>query len=399
MHLKAYNEEGQRKVETIIDKKMKLFSKLPLDKLKRIVDESEEINNALAELKASQKTSAEKKKEDFITKSLNAAFPELKKAIEAGGKSFKFTIGETKAPNLVNLASFADRSIIGFREAGVSYAALPEIFIFDLIQTMNGGPGSNPLSWIERNVHTQAGPPAIVANPTPVAESAVKPQLGYQWVENKMSGEVIAAIVPVTKHAVLSYAQLEQEIRFELMRRLAYVLQDQIINGTGTSPQLKGINTYATAFAAGVFATAVNFASQYDVLVAAATQVLNNGFVPTAALTSNNSLGQMSLNKDSGGGYVVPPFATAGGLNVYGMKVIGTAHMPTDQFLAGDFSKSLFNWIENITIEVGWINNDFEINQWRIRGELMGVHRIKAHETGAFVKGDFSVAQAALETP
>ena len=81
------------------------------------------------------------------------------------------------------------------------------------------------------------------------------------------------------------------------------------------------------------------------------------------------------------------------------MKVIGTAHMPTDQFIVGDFTKSLFNWVENITIEIGMINDDFEKNQWRIRGELMGVHRIKTHEQGAFVKGDFSVAQAAMETP
>ena len=293
--VKAYNSEGQVKIEKIIDNKMKLFNKLPMDKLKRIVDESEEINSAIAELKATQRTGAQKSKEDFFTKTLKEQFPLLQKHLGDGGKSFKFTLGDTKAPNLVNLASFADRAIIGFRESGVSFAALPEIFIFDLIQVMNGGPGSNPLSWVERNVHTQAGPPAIVANPTPVAESAVKPQLGWLWVENKMSAEVIAAIVPVTKHAVMSYATLEQEIRFELMRRLAYVLQDQIINGTGVSPQLKGINTYATAFAAGVFATAVNFASQYDVLVAAATQVMNNGFIPTAALTSNNSVAQMSV--------------------------------------------------------------------------------------------------------
>jgi len=80
------------------------------------------------------------------------------------------------------------------------------------------------------------------------------------------------------------------------------------------------------------------------------------------------------------------------------MKIIGTNHMPTDQFIAGDFTKSLFNWVENITIEIGMINDDFEKNQWRIRGELQGMHRIKEHEKLAFVKGDFSVAKAAMET-
>jgi hypothetical protein len=371
-----------------------------MDKLKRAVDDLDKMNEAIASLKASQRSGEEIKKEDFFRKKLQEQFPLIKKHLEAGNKSYKFALAEeTKAPNLVNMASFADRVILGFREAGVSFAALPEIFIFDLIQVMTGGPGSNPLSWVERNVHTQAGPPAIVANPTPVLESGKKPQLGYLWVENKISAETIAAIIPVTKQAVYSYPMLEQEVRFELMRRLAYVLQDQIINGSGVSPQLKGINTYAQAFSAGVFATAVNLANQFDVLVAAATQVLNNFFIPNAALVSVNSKGQMSLVKDANGVYVLPPFSTAGGLNIYGMKIIGTPHMPTDQFIVGDFTKSLFNWVENITIEVGMINDDFEINQWRIRGELMGMHRIKEHEKLAFVKGDFSVAQAALETP
>jgi HK97 family phage major capsid protein len=263
---------------------------------------------------------------------------------------------------------------------------------------MSGGPGSNPLSWIERNVHTQAGPPAIVANPTPVAESATKPQLGYQWVEGKISAETIAAIVPVTKQAVYNYPMLEQEIRFELVRRLAGVLQTQIIGGSGVSPNLKGINTYATTFAAGGFALGVQLANEFDVLVAAATQVLQANFVPTAALVSHLSKGQMSMAKTADGVYAMPPFVTNGGLEVYGMKIIGTNEMATDQFLVGDFTKSLFNWVENITIEIGMIDDDFAKNQWRIRGELQGMHRIKTHEQTAFVKGDFSVAKAAMET-
>jgi hypothetical protein len=139
-------------------------------------------------------------------------------------------------------------------------------------------------------------------------------------------------------------------------------------------------------------------ANEFDVLVAAATQVLQANFVPTAALVSHLSKGQMSMAKTADGVYAMPPFVTNGGLEVYGMKIIGTNEMATDQFLVGDFTKSLFNWVENITIEIGMIDDDFAKNQWRIRGELQGMHRIKTHEQTAFVKGDFSVAKAAMET-
>jgi chromatin segregation and condensation protein Rec8/ScpA/Scc1 (kleisin family) len=398
MHVKAINADGEEKVRAIVEKKMEVFKDVPIDKLKKAVDDMEAANAAIAELKAAGQSSAEKSKESFFQKKLKEAYPDIVKAFKNGQKSFAFQIAETKAPDLVNSASFGDRVIFGFREAGVSFAALPELFILDLIQVMSGGPGSNPLSWIERNVHTQAGPPAIVANPTPVAESATKPQLGYQWVEGKISAETIAAIVPVTKQAVYNYPMLEQEIRFELVRRLAGVLQTQIIGGSGVSPNLKGINTYATTFAAGGFALGVQLANEFDVLVAAATQVLQANFVPTAALVSHLSKGQMSMAKTADGVYAMPPFVTNGGLEVYGMKIIGTNEMATDQFLVGDFTKSLFNWVENITIEIGMIDDDFAKNQWRIRGELQGMHRIKTHEQTAFVKGDFSVAKAAMET-
>ncbi len=86
-------------------------------------------------------------------------------------------------------------------------------------------------------------------------------------------------------------------------------------------------------------------------------------------------------------------------MNVYGLKVYSTNQITDDNFIVGDFKKYLYNQVEPITIEIGLINDDFEKNILRIRGELQGMGRVKAHDTFAFVKGDFSVAKAALEKP
>lgn len=394
--VKAINSDGEKKIEQLIDRKMEVFKDVPIDKLKKAVEDMEAANAAIAELKAAQQSSEEKKKETIFQSRLKEVYPDIQKSIRSGN-SFKFQVYDsTKDPDLINSASFGDRVIFGFREAGVSFAALPELFILDLIQVMAGGPGSNPLSWVERNVHTQGADPEIVANPTPVAESATKPQLGYQWVEGKVTAETIAAFIPVTKQAIFNYTMLDQEVRFELMRRLAYILQGQIINGDGNTPNLKGINTYAQTFAAGSFAASIASANEYDVLVAAATQVLGQNFVPTAALVSHVARGRMSMAKGSNGQYVMPPFSTADGLNVYGLKVLGTNEMTAEQFLVMDPTKSLFNWVENIAVEVGLVNDQFIKNQYTLRGELQGMHRIKEHEKLAFVKGDFTVAKAAI---
>lgn len=393
--VKAINDEGEEKIKSIVDKKMEIFKDIPLDKLKKAVEDYEAANTAIAELKAKQQSATAGAKENLFQKRLKEVYPDLKKGLQAGNR-FKFQIYDTKAAgDQIDSTVFGDRVIFGFREAGVAFEALPELFILDLINVMAGGPGSNPLSWIERNVHTQAGPPAIVENPTRVAESAVKPQLGYTWVENKIAAETIAAIIPVTKQAIFNYAMLDQEVRFELVRRLAQVLQSQIINGTGSS-QLKGINAYAQAFTGASYLNAVVNANEYDVLVAAATEILLANYIPTHALISNVVKGRMNLAKGGDGHYVLPPFATVGGLQVYGMKVIGTNEMTAEQFLVIDPTKSLFNWVENITVEVGFVDDQFARNQYSIRGELQGMHRIKEHEKLAFIKGDFATAKALI---
>lgn len=398
-HVKAFNSEGETKINTIVDKKMEIFKDVPIDKLKKAVEDYEAANEAIASLKAKQQSTDGQKKENMFQTRLKEVYPDMIKRLKAGEKSFSFRIEEQKAAgDQIDSTAFGDRVIFGFREAGVTFAQIPELFILDLIQVMAGGPGSNPLSWIERNVDTQTGPPAIVANPTRVAESAVKPQLGYTWVENKISAETISAWVPVTKQAIFNYTMLDQEVRFELVRRLAQVLQSQIINGTGSS-ELKGINAYAQAFAAGSFANTIANANEYDVLVVAATQILLNNYIPTHALISHIAKGRLNLSKGGDGHYVLPPFATVGGLEVYGMKVIGTNEMSGssgEQFLVIDPTKSLFNWVENITVELGWFDQQFLKNQWTIRGELQGMHRIKEHEKLAFVKGDFVTAKAAI---
>lgn len=393
--VKAVNEDGEKKMNEIIEKRIAGFKDLPVDKLKKMVEDMEEINKTVADLKA--KSAARKvvgKKEILLRKEIQKHWEPMQKAFSGGSNGYRFALEGKKT---ITSTDFGNRVIIGFREAGVDFEALPEVFILDLIQTMSGGVGSNPLSWIERNSFTQTGPPLIVANPTLVAEGATKPTMGFKWVERTMPAQTIAAIVPVTKQAVYNYAMLENEIRFELMRRIALVLQQQILKGTGTGGEMTGLFTYARAFNPGVLAGTVVQPNEFDVLAVAATQVLNANFAPTLALITHTSKASMSMAKSTEGVYVLPPFITAGGLEVYGMKVRSTNVLVDDEFLVMDPTKALFNWVEGITLEVGMINDDFEKNIWRIRAELQGMLRVKEHERDAFVKGDFSVAKGLLD--
>ncbi len=394
--VKAWNEEGEKKINEIVEKRVSAFKDLPIEKLKTVVQEMEDINKAIADLKGkvAQKKGTKAKK-SMLSKALEENFELIKKSIASGG-SHKFSLFDESK---IAASSFGDRVIFGFREVGVDFAALPDLFILDLIQVMSGGPGSNPLSWIERSLAANGGAGALLVEtqaPTSVAEQGNKLNMGWTWAEAKISAETIAAMVPITKQAIQNYPMLEQEVRFELLRYLGLELQRQIIKGTGVSPELKGISTYAQAFAAGAFAGQITAPNEYDALVVAATQILNENYVPTVALVSHTAKARMNLAKSTTGHYVMPPFSTANGLTVYGLNVKNTNVMDAEEFYVMDPTKSLFNWVENINIEVGMINDDFKKNIYRLRAELTGMHRIKNFEAKAFVKGDFTVAKNAL---
>ncbi len=52
-----------------------------------------------------------------------------------------------------------------------------------------------------------------------------------------------------------------------------------------------------------------------------------------------------------------------------------------------------------MNIQVGYVNDDFTKNLVTILAEMRAVHYVKSNHYGAFVKGDFATAIAALVTP
>ena len=319
----------------------------------------------------------------------------LKAVYEGGTGKVKF---EIKAVSPITTASFGDRVIIGLREPGVDYPRLPERFIFDIINTMTGGPGSNPLSWVE--LVNGSGEPGWQAN-----EGDEKASMNWTYVEGKVTAEMIAVWTPVSRQALLNWPMLEQEIRFELTRKLFNKLDQAVINGTGTNEPF-GIMHYADTFYAGALTGTVVNANRGDVLRAAIGQVRKGaataspeigGFFPNFILVSEDTYTSMDLEKSVlNGMYLYPRFMDDSSTRIKGIPVIASNFIADNDFIVGDFTRYLFNFVENIRIDVGYINAQFVQNLLTVRAELYGMGRVKAHEQAAFVKGDFPTAISEL---
>lgn len=256
--------------------------------------------------------------------------------------------------------------------------------------------GAQGISWAE-----QANPDPGAAGMT--AEGAAKTMTDFDMVERREVARKITAYTKVSKEALDDIAYLAAEINKELVELIELKLDEQILTGDNTGQNLKGIVTYAPAFsvAGSALALGVDQANNFDVIRAAAWQIANSGkgkFLPNYVLVNPVDAARMDMTKLTDGQYVIPPFVSAGGQTIYGLRVIENVGVTAGDFVVGDFGKSVLGIREEISINIGYENDDFTKNLVTILGEMRAFHYIKTNHNAAFVKGTFSTARAALET-
>jgi HK97 family phage major capsid protein len=275
------------------------------------------------------------------------------------------------------------------REAGITRIVTRNPFILQLVNV--GTIMSNVWEWVEQK--NKDGGSAMTA------EGAVKSQADFDLVVASANVKKVTAYIKVTKEMLDDVELMRSEIDQELTELINLRIDDQLLNGTGATVNLVGINQNATAYAAGAFALAIPTPTKWDVLRTAINQVRVNLFEPNYIILHPTDVTGMELSKDSTGQYIMPPFAALDGTVVSGIRVVANVGVAIDSFLVGDFSKAGVRFKEGLTINVGYENDDFTKNLVTILAEARLVQRVKSNHYGAFVKGVLSTAITALTKP
>lgn len=234
-----------------------------------------------------------------------------------------------------------------------------------------------------------------------IGEGVVKPLLDVDYQIRYSQAKKVAGKVKVSEEALTDIPFMRAEINRKLRQRHDLVLQDGLLNGDNTGANLKGITTYAAAFAAGGLAASIENAQNYDVIVAAYNQILvtsDSNYIPTAVFVHPTDATLMKLTKDANNNYLLPPFTSASGDVINNVRVVQNTKIPVGYFLMGDFSKSHVRNYVDFSIRIGYTGDDFEKNLVTILGESRVHHYISENEKIAFVYDQFSVAKTALET-
>jgi hypothetical protein len=195
---------------------------------------------------------------------------------------------------------------------------------------------------------------------------------------------------------------MASEINNELMRELLLDVESQVYAGNGTAPNMNGIRTVATAFAAGTFADTVDNANEVDVLSVAANQIaLAEHDAPNYIFMNPSDITALKMVKVSATDkrYVERLAIIAGSLTMDGIPIIATTLVTVGQYLIGNFDLATIYDRGEVSIEVGRDSDDFTRNLVTVLAEWRGATVVKNNSRSAFIKGVFATDAAALETP
>lgn len=354
---------------------------------------SDELKKAIADVEASIEALKEAKKEtpkarnlgEAIVNSYVAAKERIMEMAEKGG----LINLDVKAAGTMTINGNYSGGTVGLSdlEPGLNRVARRRPFMRQLTNTR--GTTSKYVVWIE-----QANPDPGEAGMT--AEGAEKTQTDFDLVEKSCEVKKVTAYIKVSKEMLADIPFMSGEINAELMELVELKLDEQILLGDGTGNNLEGIDANATAFAAGSFAGTVPAANNSDVLRVAIAQIANANFAANYILLNPEDAAAMELTKDTNGQYTYPVFINEAGMSVKGLPVIENPGVPVGDFYVGDFTKSNLRIREEMNVQVGYVNDDFTKNLVTVLVEARACHFVKSNDYGAFVKGDFATAKAAI---
>jgi len=248
------------------------------------------------------------------------------------------------------------------------------------------------LKWVERTAHTD--------NTGGVAENNPSGQSDSTW-ENKSRTVVKRGVhAKYTNESFEDVNELVRDLQSDLMTEMELDIDNQMYTGDGTGTNFHGLVTDATDFNATTAGLALkvvlpNFG---DVLKAAALQARLKHFNPDVAAVNPSDFALLELEKDTQGNYVLPPFKSADGTLVAGMRIVQNTNVTVNTALVFDSSLPKFYVAREMQLKVWDQNEDDALNDRKtvtlwFRGQM----RIRENEKlGLITIPDIAAAITAL---
>lgn len=195
-------------------------------------------------------------------------------------------------------------------------------------------------------------------NAAAIAEGAAKPDSWMDFTRRTEDVAELASFLPVTD----TFLEDEAALASYLNGRLAFFVRQeeerQLLNGNGTAPNLSGILDRAIGTAV---ATDIGGNNLYDAILAAMTEVRNNGGLePDAMVIHPTDAAELAVKKNVQGFYFgAGPFA-APSSNPWGLRAVVTNAIAVNTVLVGAFRQGATVYRKGgLTVEASNSHSDF----------------------------------------
>lgn len=317
----------------------------------------------------------------------------LKNANKLEASNFQFDFEVKAAGDMTGAGNVSGGNVpVEDRLEGFNTIASRKVRLLDVMSPRSTS--SNVVSWTyQANKDGAAGQ---------TAEGTAKNQIDFDIVVASQSLKKTTAYIKVSTEMLDDISWIQSEINNELTRELLKAVESQAYSGDNTGQNLNGVRTTATAFAAGTLAGTVDSANEVDVINAALTQIKKAEHDldrPAIFMNPDDVYKLKSLKVSSSDRrYVDMVYMAGDSMSISGVPIIESTLVTTDEYLVGDFSKSLLVQKGGLRIEIGLDSDDFTKNLRTILAEWRGLVVVKNNDRTAFIKGDFTTDKAALET-
>jgi HK97 family phage major capsid protein len=251
--------------------------------------------------------------------------------------------GSTAHVDLRNIASIADATKATFttsgatltqydRPPGVVLLEQQRLTVADLLG--QGETMMNTIRYIQEDTFTNAA--------TTVAEGGTKPEASWDTSEVDAAVRKIAVTAKVSNELYDDFPAMQSYIDNRMRFMVGTTEENQILNGDGNAPNLRGILQFS-----GIQTQAKGADSNLDALMKAITKVRAVGFFePDAIVIHPTDWQLLKLAKDAnqqymGGGPFYSPYAGAGGYTnvgeVWGLRAVVTTAISAGTALVGAY--------------------------------------------------------------
>ena len=406
---KLYNEYNEEARKALEDAVAKSASKEDIESLKSEIASSQkeqmvQLNKTLKEyglaIEKLNKNNSERSlisnatsvKDSLSTEENKAKLSALKGLNKASAEQNGITFEIKAAGTMLESTNVSGGNVpVEQRIAGLNLIATRQLRLMDLFA--KGAASSNIISWVY-----QANRDGAAGGTT---EGSTKNQIDFDLVVASQAVVKRTAYIKISTEMLDDIDFIQSEINNELMRLLMLDIESTAYSGNGTAPNLNGIRTVATAFAAGTFAATVDNANEADVLTVAINQIaIANQEAPNAILMHPSDITKLKLYKVSATDrrYIDRLIFIGNTLTLDGVPMIGSTLVTAGTYLVGNFNMSTMYQKNAVTINMGLDGNDWTKNLRKIIAEWRGALVTKNNDRTAFVKGTFATDIAALET-